>query len=67
VLADGRIKTVSFLPAYINPQSQPEILSPQDPRFGEVVEYMRQITGDQDLPAEFRVQGDEVVIGGGSA
>lgn len=65
VIADGRIKAVSFLPAYINPRSQPEILSSQDPRFGEVVEYMRQITGDQNLPADFRVQDEEVVIGGG--
>ena len=65
VIVDGSIKSVSFLPTYINPQSQPEILSSQNPRFAEVVEYMQQITSDQGLAAEFRVQGDEVVIGSG--
>lgn len=65
VISGGNIKVVSFFPAYINPQSQPEILSPQDPRFKEVVEYMRQITEDQNLTADFQVQNGEVVIGGG--
>ncbi|MGB9886963.1 MAG: CapA family protein [Moorellales bacterium] len=64
VIDEGRIKAVSFLPAYINPQAQPEILSSEDPRFGEVLEYMRRITADQGLNATFRVEGDEVVIEG---
>uniref|UniRef100_A0A7C2K1N3 CapA family protein n=1 Tax=candidate division WOR-3 bacterium TaxID=2052148 RepID=A0A7C2K1N3_UNCW3 len=58
------IKKVSFIPAYINPQSQPEILSYEDPRFNEVVEYLREITKEQGLKAEFCVEKDEVVVKG---
>ncbi len=61
-IADGRIKRVSFLPVYINKQSQPEVLVSSDQRFGEVVGYMEEITSDQGLETGYTVQGDEVVV-----
>ena len=64
VIGDRRIKAVSFLPAYINPRSQPEILRCHDPRFEEVVQYVERITREQGLGTQFVVQGDEVLITG---
>lgn len=63
VISNKQIKSVSFLPTYINKISQPEVLSADDPRFFEVVDYMEGITRDQGLDTKFIVRGDEVVIG----
>lgn len=56
------ITKVSFLPAYINKQGEPEILVPEDKRFGEVVRYMESITRDQELGTTYTIYGDEVII-----
>jgi poly-gamma-glutamate capsule biosynthesis protein CapA/YwtB (metallophosphatase superfamily) len=61
-ISDGRIQSVSFLPVYINKQSQPEVLVSSDQRFGEVLRYMEEITRDQGLETGYTVHGDEVVI-----
>jgi poly-gamma-glutamate capsule biosynthesis protein CapA/YwtB (metallophosphatase superfamily) len=66
-VGDGRIESVSFLPVYINRQSQPEALASSDQRFGEVVRYVEEITRDQGLRTAFTVRGDEVVIHEGCA
>lgn len=62
VVSDRKIQRVSFLPAYINKQSQPEILTTDNERFNEVVEYMKEITEHQKLNAKFDIEGDEAVI-----
>ena len=62
VISKRGINKVSFLPVYINKQGEPEILSPADERFGEVVRYMEEITRDQDMDTEFIIEGDEVII-----
>jgi poly-gamma-glutamate capsule biosynthesis protein CapA/YwtB (metallophosphatase superfamily) len=62
VIANHKIKRVSFLPVIINRQGEPEILVPADKRFGEVVSYMEDITRDQGLDTRFTIAGDEVVI-----
>lgn len=62
VIIDKEITRVSFLPACINRQSQPEILRSTDGRFAEVVDYMKEITDDQGLNAEYLVEGDEVAV-----
>jgi poly-gamma-glutamate capsule biosynthesis protein CapA/YwtB (metallophosphatase superfamily) len=61
-IVDRQIGRVSFLPAYINRRSQPEVLVSSDPRFDEVVGYLADITEDQGLGTEYAVEGDEVVI-----
>jgi poly-gamma-glutamate capsule biosynthesis protein CapA/YwtB (metallophosphatase superfamily) len=61
-IGQGRVKRVALLPAYVNRQSQPEILSARDPRFAEVADYLDAITRDQGLSARFERQGDELVI-----
>ncbi len=66
-IADRHIRRVSFLPVYINRQSQPEVLVSSDPRFDEVVGYLDEITTDQGLGTMYTVEGDEVVIHEGCA
>jgi poly-gamma-glutamate synthesis protein (capsule biosynthesis protein) len=62
VISSREIKRVSFLPTYINRQSQPEVLTSKDNRFTEVVEYMQKITADEELDTSYTVDGDEVII-----
>jgi poly-gamma-glutamate capsule biosynthesis protein CapA/YwtB (metallophosphatase superfamily) len=62
VISDKEIKSISFLPSYVNKQNQPQILSSKSPHFNEVLEYMRDITVQQQLNAEYTLEGDEVVI-----
>ncbi len=61
-IASKRVKRVSFLPTLINKQSQPKVLSADDPRFQEVVDYIEAITQDQALGARFTIQGNEVLV-----
>jgi poly-gamma-glutamate capsule biosynthesis protein CapA/YwtB (metallophosphatase superfamily) len=62
VVSEKKINQVSFLPAYINHNSEPEILTKDDRRFDEVVSYMKNISKDQGLPTRYEVQGNEVII-----
>lgn len=66
-IVDRQIRRVSFLPVYINGQSQPEVLVSSDPRFDEVVGYLADITIDQGLGTVYAVEGDEAVIRAGPA
>ena len=61
-VAAGRIAEASFLPVFIDRDAVPRIVAPDDPRFGEVVDYMTAITGEAGLNAAYRVAGDRVVV-----
>jgi poly-gamma-glutamate capsule biosynthesis protein CapA/YwtB (metallophosphatase superfamily) len=61
-ISNRELKGVSFLPTYINKQSQPEVLTAKDERFGEVVKYIREITRDQGLDTNYTIEGNEVII-----
>ena len=56
------IDRVALRPAWINPQAQAELLSPQDPRYAEVLDYLRYLTDYYSLNAVFTTDGDEIVI-----
>lgn len=62
VISNKEIKRVSFLPTYINKNSQPEMLVSHDGRFKEVVDYIENISSDQGLSVKFMPEGDEVII-----
>ena len=62
VISDKLVKRVSFIPTMINKKSRPVILKAKDEQFEEVLRYMEDITGDQGLETEFRIDGDEVII-----
>ena len=54
------VERVSFLPAFINPQAQPAVVAPDNPKFHEICEYVEWIS---DLfPTKFRAHGGEVLI-----
>ena len=62
VISDKKIKQVSFQPAMINKQAQPELLPRSDKRSDEVYEYMKWVCKDQEMNTTFTRQGDDVVI-----
>jgi poly-gamma-glutamate synthesis protein (capsule biosynthesis protein) len=52
----------SFLPCFIDRQAQPELLKPDDQRFEQIVQYMRDISRKQHLTVDYQVVGDRVLI-----
>jgi poly-gamma-glutamate capsule biosynthesis protein CapA/YwtB (metallophosphatase superfamily) len=62
VVAQKRIKRISYFPVYITVESEPEILKSDDKRFEDVVRYIGEITDNQGLGTRFAQEGDEVVV-----
>ena len=62
VIAEKRIKRISFLPVYLTVGSEPEILKPGDERFEDVARYIDEITSNQGIHTSFALEGDEGVI-----
>lgn len=60
VIGKKGIERVSFLPAFINPQAQPYVVGPDDPKFQEILDWTEWVS-DQH-PHKFRVEGGEVVV-----
>jgi poly-gamma-glutamate synthesis protein (capsule biosynthesis protein) len=54
------IQRVSFLPMAMNSSNCPQVLKRDDPKFDEVLEYLE--WASEDMPHQFRVEGDEVVV-----
>lgn len=61
-IRDKKIQKVTYIPAYINPDLEPEVLTRKDPRAQEVFDYVTKISEDQDLNVRFSWDGDEVLI-----
>jgi poly-gamma-glutamate synthesis protein (capsule biosynthesis protein) len=49
---------------WIDRDAVPRIVPPDDPRFGEVIDYMTAITAEAGLNARYAVAGDHVAISG---
>lgn len=62
-IAEGRIQQSGFLPVYIDRDAVPRIVTPADPRYRQVVDYLRAVTAEAGLNARFTPQGEHVVIG----
>ncbi len=62
IIAGGKVQRVALIPAYVNRQSQPEMLVASDPRFAEVVDYLEGVTQMAGLNATYQRDGNEVVI-----
>lgn len=58
----GQIAGVSFIPCYINPLGQPEVLTACDPRFEQVTSYMESISQDAGFDTNFKRDNEEVHI-----
>jgi poly-gamma-glutamate synthesis protein (capsule biosynthesis protein) len=64
--SDG-VRRLGFRPAYISRQSVPELLEPADPRFAEVVDYLREIDASQGIVTDYEAEGDVVFLPAASA
>lgn len=63
VIEDKKIKSVSYVPVLIDDDTMvPEIIKNGNPRFNEIVDYMTEITADQNIEPHFTIEGDEVRI-----
>jgi poly-gamma-glutamate capsule biosynthesis protein CapA/YwtB (metallophosphatase superfamily) len=64
---DGKIKNVGLIPACINRNAQPQVVRPEDPRFGEIASYLDEINEVAELNGKTRIEGRELhVIGTGA-
>ncbi|MFC2066098.1 CapA family protein [Chloroflexota bacterium] len=61
-IVNGNIASVSYLPLWINKQSQPELPLRKDKRSEEVYNYVEWLCQDQELDTKFSWDGDEVAI-----
>ena len=64
-IQDKKIQKVTYIPAYVNPDMEPEVVTHQDPRAQEVFDYVNKISEDQDLKVGFSWEGDEVLVSAG--
>ena len=62
IIDEGEIKKVSYIPCYVNKESQPEIVTRSTSRGKEVVAYIEKISRSQNLDTKFTWDGDEVLI-----
>jgi poly-gamma-glutamate synthesis protein (capsule biosynthesis protein) len=60
-ITDKKISRVSYIPLFMNKESQPEVLK-HDKRGQEVFDYMEKITRGAGLNARYEWDGDEVII-----
>jgi poly-gamma-glutamate synthesis protein (capsule biosynthesis protein) len=61
-ISNKAVSTVSYLPAYINPTGEPEVLNSKDKRFTIVTDYMKEISSAAGFSTRFETNGDEIVI-----
>jgi poly-gamma-glutamate capsule biosynthesis protein CapA/YwtB (metallophosphatase superfamily) len=62
VVSRRGLERVSLLPATITKDARPRFLDKSEDAFGELVQYMTDVTAEAGLNAQFRVEGDEVVV-----
>ena len=65
-IQNKKIQKVTYLPVYINPNLEPEVLGRNDSRAQEVFDYVAKISEEQELNVRFSWEGDEVLIKGRS-
>ena len=61
-LSGPGLSEVRAIPCYINDDSEPEILTDGDPRFGKVLDYLQGISDQEKLNTEFSSDCGEIII-----
>lgn len=61
-IRDGRIREAGFHPVFIDRDAVPRVLVQKDPRFGEVVDYLRAVTAEAGLDGSYVTEADRVRI-----
>jgi hypothetical protein len=64
-IENKKIQKVTYSPAFINPNLEPEIVKRTDPKGKEVFDYIKEISEAEELKVGFSWDGDEVLIGTG--
>ena len=60
---DKKISSVSYLPAYLPEDGAPYILESKDPKFRQVVEYVKRISRAERMDdGIFEVRGGEIYV-----
>jgi poly-gamma-glutamate capsule biosynthesis protein CapA/YwtB (metallophosphatase superfamily) len=62
IIEAGKIKKVACIPCYINEEAEPEIVTHSDIKGKEVFNYIKRISGSQNLATKFVWEGDEIAI-----
>jgi poly-gamma-glutamate capsule biosynthesis protein CapA/YwtB (metallophosphatase superfamily) len=62
VIEDGKIARVSYIPCYINENSEPVIVKKDEPKGQEVFDYVADISRSEELPVSFTWDGDSEVL-----
>ena len=62
IIKEGEIKKVSYIPCYINENSEPVIFKSSEPQGQEVFEYVKDISRNEKLNVCFKWDGDEVLV-----
>jgi hypothetical protein len=62
IIENGTINRLSYIPCYINKNSEPEIVGKDDARGQEVYNYVEDISRSENLPVHFSWDGDEVLV-----
>ncbi|WP_158266319.1 CapA family protein [Allosphingosinicella deserti] len=62
VVRDGKVLEVRFLPAWIEDDSAPVMLTGEDPRFERVRAYLEEVTATEGLSTRFEADGDTLLI-----
>ena len=65
-IRDKKIQKVTYIPAYINPNLEPEVVTRKDPRAQEIFDYIGTISEHEDLNVSFSWEGNEVKIAAGA-
>jgi len=60
IIGKQGVEKVSFFPAFINAQAQPYAVTPDDPKFKEILEWTEWVSDHH--PHKFHVEGSEVVV-----
>ncbi|MBQ1312759.1 MAG: CapA family protein [Blautia sp.] len=61
-IREKHLENVGFVPALLNEKCDPRILSPEEPEYLELKEYMLGINENQGIFTEFRQAGDRIVV-----
>jgi poly-gamma-glutamate capsule biosynthesis protein CapA/YwtB (metallophosphatase superfamily) len=62
IIEDGAVRQISYIPCFINRNSEPEIVTRDNPLGQEVYDYIEDISRSENLPVSFAWDGDEVLI-----
>jgi poly-gamma-glutamate synthesis protein (capsule biosynthesis protein) len=62
VIANKRIRKVSFLPTLINKLNQPRIVQSDEESFGQIVDYIKWCCEEENLPTNVTIHDKETVI-----